>query len=65
MACTMAEKPLTPAEIKRIREACKLTQAEAAARVGVSQGYWSSLEAGTYKPSLPVAKLIRMLANLR
>ena len=49
-------------KLKEIRESRKMTQAVLAARVGVAQGYLSSLENGVYNPSFEV--LIRLAKAL-
>lgn len=61
----MAKKPqpLTPERIRTIRKAAELTQAEAAEKVGVTQGVWSDWERGTKRPSRQSQLLIRMLSE--
>ncbi len=51
----------TPEEIKAIRDKLGLLQAEAAERIGVSQGQWSAWERGHKKPSRQSALLIDLL----
>lgn len=43
----------------------KITQTEAAARVGVSQGTWSAWEAGTKAPDLPNAFAVERMSGGR
>ena len=50
-----------PALMKKLREKLRLTQVEAAARIRVSQAYWSRLEAGKIDPPDPVIYLIELL----
>ncbi len=51
----------TPDEIKAIRKKRGLTQAQAAEKIGVGQGVWSSWEKGTRRPSRQSAILIDLL----
>lgn len=44
--------------LKAWRKAQDLTQAEAGAKVNVTQGFWRGLEAGTRQPSLDTLSLI-------
>ncbi len=54
-----AKPPLSlPERLKALRERLGLTQAEAAARVGVSRRAWIKWEKEGRKPSGPVAKLL-------
>ncbi len=51
----------SPEQIKLVREALGLLQAEAAERIGVGQGVWSAWERGSRKPSRQSAILIDLL----
>lgn len=51
----------TPEEVKAVREKLGLTQAEAAEKVGTSQGQWAAWESGDRKPSRQSALLIDLL----
>lgn len=54
---------LSPQQIRAIRTRLHLTQAAAAAKVGITQRAWAMLEAGDRVPSEPLAILIRLLAR--
>lgn len=58
-----ARKPKIPTgkQIKAIRERLGLTQAEAAAKVRVSQSVWSAWERGATRPSPSSVLLIELL----
>lgn len=51
-----------PADIKAIRDNLGLTQAKAAARVGVSQRLWSAWEDGSRVPSASHLLLLDLFA---
>jgi DNA-binding transcriptional regulator YiaG len=58
----MAQVPIpTPTQIKKIREALKLTQAQAAEKISVGQGVWAAWESGKRRPSRQSALLIDLL----
>ena len=62
MTAMAQEVPIpSPDEIRTIREKLGYTQAEAAEKVGVGQGVWSSWERGSRKPSRQSAILIDLL----
>ncbi len=52
-----------PARLRAIRERLGITQAEAAARVRISQSQWSAFESGTRQPTRPVAYLLELLES--
>jgi putative transcriptional regulator len=54
----MAEASLTPELIKEIRTRLGLTQAEAAARCGVTLSTWGRWECGLRNPSGPARVII-------
>lgn len=54
-------KPPTPEQIRAARG--KLTQTQAAAKIGVTQRTWSGWETGAVIPSSQSAILIRLLAQ--
>lgn len=66
---TMARKPKRkpkpanpwPARLSKLRTSLGLTQAQAAARVRISQSQWSAFEAGNRTPTRPIAYLIDLL----
>ena len=64
---TMAKKPLplTAQRIREIRLSLKLTQAEAAEKIGVARRTWMYWESATRDQSTSpaAARLIRMLAD--
>lgn len=53
----------TPAQIKALRRRLKLTQAQAAGKVGVGQAVWSAWESGVRKPSRQSRILLDILAE--
>ncbi len=62
----MAKKnptPWTAKRVKALRERLDLTQAEAAALVGVTRRQWAAWEAGESKPSGPASKLLQLLSD--
>lgn len=52
---------LTPLQIRAIRKGIKLTQAEAAKRIGITATQWCMYENGRRRPSGPAAILIQMM----
>lgn len=52
-------------DLKAIREKMNLTQAEFAARLGVSHGYVGHLETGHRRPSLKLAARIEQMSGAR
>jgi transcriptional regulator with XRE-family HTH domain len=50
-----------PDRLKKLRARLGLSQAQAAARVSISQSQWSSFETGARQPTSPIARLIELL----
>lgn len=65
MAKKRTSKPrtFTPEQIKAIRAEKGLSQADAAARVGVSQSVWSAWERGAVRPSKSTCILLDLLTR--
>lgn len=60
------KKPKRPAwgeRLLKLRNRLDLTQAEAAARIRISQSQWSAFESGARKPTRPIKYLIELLEN--
>ncbi len=60
---TRPSKKLTPAAIRDIRKGLGLSQAKAAAKVGVSRRSWAAWESGETVPTKPLQILIRLLED--
>ena len=58
---TDSNHEITPDEIREIRKALGLTQAEAGALIGGGPSAFAKYEAGTVKPSAGLVKLLRLL----
>jgi DNA-binding transcriptional regulator YiaG len=53
-----------PQRLVRLRDRLgNITQAQAAARIDISQSQWSAFEAGKRQPTRPIAKLIGLLES--
>lgn len=55
--------PMQPEELERIRHSLKITQAQAAARMGVHERTWRKWAGGHRPIPHPVAKLLRLMAT--
>ena len=56
-------KPVTPAEIRSLREAAHVSQAVFARRLNLTVGHFSKLERGTIAPTGPALALLNVLKN--
>jgi DNA-binding transcriptional regulator YiaG len=52
-----------PGRLLKLRERLRLSQAQAAAKIQISQSQWSSYESGARQPTRPIAYLISLLEN--
>jgi transcriptional regulator with XRE-family HTH domain len=59
----MQNEPLSPADVRRIREGLGLTQAEAGELLGGGIRAFQKYESGAVNPSATAANLLRLLAN--
>jgi DNA-binding transcriptional regulator YiaG len=64
MAKKLKTSTYTAEQIKAIRERLKLTQAQAAERVGVARRTWQDWENGKIAVPLPITKLLDCLEKL-
>ena len=58
---TAQNEPVSPAEIRSIRERAKMSQAVFARQIGVTTGYVSKLENGTKHPTGPALVLLNVI----